>query len=51
MVMSGHHGWRYVKVPLPDPLAAIGGALRHAFAMTGELRCHRRFAELLPRLR
>ena len=29
--MVNEQGWRGVMVPPPNPLAAIGGALRHAF--------------------
>ena len=35
MVMTCENGWRGVIVAPPNPLAGIGGALRHAFAVDG----------------
>jgi hypothetical protein len=51
MVMSCLSGWRCVMVPPPNPKAAIGGALRHAFPMDGATRSLNGFADLLARLR
>ncbi len=31
MIMVTNNVWRGVMTPPPDPLAGIGGALRHAF--------------------
>ena len=50
MVMANHNGWRGVLVPPPNPLAAIGGALRHAFAIDPAKRSLELFGELLARL-
>ena len=49
-MMSCLSDWRCVMVPPPNPAAAIGGALRHAFPMDGETRSLHRFADLLARL-
>jgi hypothetical protein len=51
MVMSAPAGWRCVMVPPPNPRAAIGGALRHAFPIDGRLRSLAAFEPLLARLR
>ena len=51
MVMSAPTGWRCVIVPPPNPLAAIGGALRHAFPMDGRLRSLVGLEHLLQQLR
>lgn len=50
MVMVNEQGWRGVMVPPPNPLAAIGGALRHAFRVERAQGLPARFAELLARL-
>lgn len=49
-MMSILSDWRCVMVAPPNPFAAIGGALRHAFPMDGEMRSLDRFADLLARL-
>lgn len=51
MVFSAPSGWRCVIVPPPNPRAAIGGALRHAFPMDGQLRSLTVFETLLNQLR
>jgi hypothetical protein len=51
MVMSGPVARGAVMVPPPDPLAAIGGALRQAFALDGRARSLRVFEPLLTRIR
>ena len=51
VVMSNPAGWRCVMVPPPNSRAAIGVALRHAFAMDGPTRSPRLFTDLLERLR
>jgi hypothetical protein len=51
MVMSAPSGWRCVIVPPPNPRAAIGSALRHAFPMNGQLRSLAGFEHLLQKLR
>ena len=48
--MSSLSGWRCVMVPPPDTLAAVGGALRHAFPIDGPTRSLDAFAALLARL-
>jgi len=50
MVMAVETGWRGVMVAPPNPLAGIGGALRHAYAMDGEMRSLEPFGDLLDRL-
>ncbi len=42
-------GWRGVLVAPPDPLAGIGGALRHAF-LADAMRSLHGFADQLTRL-
>lgn len=42
--------WRDAIVPPPDPSAAIGSALRHAFPIDRTNRSLDPFAELLARL-
>jgi len=51
MVLSAASGWRCVIVPPPNPLAAIGGALRQAFPVDDKLRLLIGFESLLQRLR
>ena len=51
MVMSAPSGWRCVIVPPPDPHAAVGGALRHAFRMDGQNSSLTGFETLLNQLR
>ena len=51
MVISAPTGWRCVIVPPPHSLAAIGGALRHAFPMERRLRPLVGFENLLRQLR
>ena len=41
---------RFVKVAPPTVHTGVGNALRHAFAMDGEIRCLAMFEELLFRL-
>ena len=48
--MDNERGWRGVLVPPPNPLAAIGGALRHAFRVDRRQASLTRFAGLLARL-
>ncbi len=50
MVMEQRRDWRCVMVPPPNPLAAIGGALRSAFPVTGTMRALDAFSALLARL-
>ena len=50
MVMAAESGWRGVMIAPPNPLAGIGGALRHAFAMDAAGRSAHLFADLLARL-
>ena len=50
MVMINEQGWRGVMVPPPNPLAAIGGALRHAFRVDRGEASPALFAGLLARL-
>ena len=51
MVMSAPNGWRSVIVPPPNPRAAIGGALRHAFPVDGRNRSLAGFESLMEQLR
>jgi hypothetical protein len=41
---------RFVKVAPPAVHAGVGNALRHAYAMDGEVRSLKMFEELLARL-
>jgi hypothetical protein len=41
---------RFVKVVPPTAHAGVGYALRQAFRLEGELRCHKRLEELLAAL-
>lgn len=50
MVMEQVQGWRSVMVAPPDPLAAIGGALRRAFPVDGAARKLDAYTLLLSRL-
>lgn len=50
MVMAAETGWRGVMVAPPNPLAGIGGALRHAFIVDGAARSAQAFGDLLARL-
>ena len=50
MVMSFEGGWRCVMVAPPNALAAVGGALRHAFPMNGSMRSLAPFEATLERL-
>lgn len=50
MVMANQQGWRGVVVAPPNPLAGIGAALRHAFAMDQAKRSLELFEALLARL-
>ena len=50
MVMAAESGWRGVVIAPPNPLAGIGGALRHAFIVDGATRSVQAFADLLARL-
>jgi hypothetical protein len=50
MAMVTEQGWRGVLVAPPDPLAGIGGALRHAFLVDAAMRSLHGFADLLGRL-
>ncbi|MDQ4087737.1 MAG: hypothetical protein M3177_06985 [Pseudomonadota bacterium] len=43
-------GWRGVMVAPPNPLAGIGGALRHAFMLDSASRSVQAFGDLLARL-
>lgn len=47
MIMVTHNGWRGVMTPPPDPLAGIGGALRHAFRIERTARTAGPFQELV----
>lgn len=49
MVMAADNGWRGVLVAPPNPLAGIGGALRHAFLVDRD-RSLQPFGDLLARL-
>jgi hypothetical protein len=51
MAISGPVARGAVMVPAPNPLTAIGGALRHAFALDACTRSLRMFEALLARLR
>ncbi|MDB5699012.1 MAG: hypothetical protein JWN69_1816 [Alphaproteobacteria bacterium] len=48
--MANASSKRFVKVAPPTVHAGVGNALRHAFAMDGELRSLKMFEELLARL-
>ena len=50
MVMSDLSDGRGEMVPRPNPLAAVGDALRQAFPADGAAASLHRFAELLARL-
>ena len=51
MLMSGPSARGAIMVPPPDPLTAIGGALRHAFALDRHARSLRMLEPLLARIR
>ncbi|HEV2866819.1 MAG TPA: hypothetical protein VGX37_09900 [Allosphingosinicella sp.] len=48
--MAMDTGWRGVMVAPPNPLAGIGGALRHAFMVDSATRSLQGFGDLLARL-
>ncbi|HEX8641888.1 MAG TPA: hypothetical protein VF704_12150 [Allosphingosinicella sp.] len=50
MAMAEGTARRFVKVAPPTIHAGIGNALRHAYAMDGEMRSLKQFEELLARL-
>ncbi len=50
MVMGNGTSWRGIIIPPPDPLAGIGGALRHAFMVDESCRSTAIYRQLVERL-